>query len=421
MLEKNKLNQKSSLQEWLDYLANIHHSAIDLGLDRVAKVAQQGNLTKPSPKIITVAGTNGKGSTCAILEAILQQAGFKTGVYSSPHLIRYNERVRINGKQLADEEHTKAFAAIEELRVSVTKTLSLFEFGTLAALWLFAQHKVDILILEVGLGGRLDATNIVEHDVSVITSLAIDHVDWLGDDIEIIGREKAGIFRAKKPAVCGQPAPPKSIASYANEIDAVLFQVGGDFSYEQQEESWSWHYGKYKLSNLPVPNLPLANAATALMAIRVSELAVSEADIVVGLKNVTLAGRMQRISTEPLILLDVAHNPHSAAYLAQQLQKLKNKSNIKINAVVGMLKDKDIKSTLAMMQPVVSKWYLASLQGERAANWQALANNLELGTYAGYASPVEAYKAAFAELESNEAIVVFGSFHTVGEIADFLS
>ncbi|WP_036824761.1 bifunctional tetrahydrofolate synthase/dihydrofolate synthase, partial [Photobacterium sanctipauli] len=245
----------SSLASWLSYLEQLHTSAIDLGLDRAQAVAEKAALTKPAKKVITVAGTNGKGSTCAILEAILLEAGYKVGVYSSPHLVRYNERVRINGQELADSFHSEAFAAVEQYRGDVS--LSLFEFGTLAALQLFKSLQVDVAILEVGLGGRLDATNIADHDVSVITSLAVDHVDWLGDDINVIGYEKAGIFRAQKPAICGQPNPPATVPAHADDIGAELHQVGYQFNYEVQGSTWRWQCGAFDLDSLPLPSLPL--------------------------------------------------------------------------------------------------------------------------------------------------------------------
>lgn len=405
------------LTAWLQYLESLHTSAIDLGLDRVSLIANKGKLTKPAPKVITVAGTNGKGSTCAIIESILLNAGYKVGVYSSPHLIRYNERVRINGQELEDERHTQAFAAIEALRGDTS--LSFFEFGTLAALWLFIDNQVDVVVLEVGLGGRLDATNVVDHDVSVITSLAIDHVDWLGDDIEVIGFEKAGIFRSDKPAVCGQPEPPASVAAHADDIGANLHQVGYQFHYEKQGDVWHWHCGAFDLCDLPVPNLPLANAATALMALGLSELDVTDEHIVDGLKSVKLAGRMERASESPLVLLDVAHNPHSAAYLANQLQGLKAGNNAKVHAVVGMLHDKDIAATLEAMKPVVDHWYPASLSGPRAALWTKLTAHLPPGIE-GFASPTQAFEVARAALGQGDILIVFGSFHTVGEIAGYL-
>ncbi|CAH8193039.1 bifunctional tetrahydrofolate synthase/dihydrofolate synthase [Vibrio aestuarianus] len=404
----------SSLAVWLDYLANIHTSAIDLGLDRVQAVAQKANLTKPAPTVITVAGTNGKGSTCAIMEAILLDAGYRVGVYSSPHLIRYNERVRINGLELSDEKHAQSFSFIEEQRGEIS--LSLFEFGTLAALRLFQTEKVDVVLLEVGLGGRLDATNVVDHDVSVITSLAIDHVDWLGDDINVIGYEKAGIYRSGKPAICGQPKPPATVAAHADDIGAQLHQVGIQFSYKLvSDTTWNWRSGRFELTQLPVPSLPLPNAATALMALGCAELALSDINIVNGLKNVTLAGRMQKISDAPTIILDVAHNPHSAQYLADQLQQ--RYAQRTIHMVVGMLHDKDVESTLKQLQPISSAWYPASLSGSRAAKAEELCRHLE--QYVGqFTNPVSAFEAAMAQAKENDVIVVVGSFHTVGEVLE---
>lgn len=404
----------SSLAVWLDYLANIHTSAIDLGLDRVQAVAQKANLTKPAPTVITVAGTNGKGSTCAIMEAILLDAGYRVGVYSSPHLIRYNERVRINGLELSDEKYAQSFSFIEEQRGEIS--LSLFEFGTLAALRLFQTEKVDVVLLEVGLGGRLDATNVVDHDVSVITSLAIDHVDWLGDDINVIGYEKAGIYRSGKPAICGQPKPPATVAAHADDIGALLHQVGIQFSYELvSDTTWNWRSGRFELTQLPVPSLPLPNAATALMALGCAELDLSDINIVNGLKNVTLAGRMQKISDAPTIILDVAHNPHSAQYLADQLQQ--RYAQRTIHMVVGMLHDKDVESTLKQLQPISSAWYPASLSGPRAAKAEELCRHLE--QYVGqFTNPVSAFEAAMAQAKENDVIVVVGSFHTVGEVLE---
>jgi dihydrofolate synthase/folylpolyglutamate synthase len=399
---------------WLDYLSTIHTSAIDLGLDRVQTVAQYAQLTKPAPHVITVAGTNGKGSTCAIIEAILIDAGYKVGVYSSPHLIRYNERIRIDGAELDDSEHSVAFAAIESERKTVS--LSFFEFGTLAALWLFKHHNVDVVVLEVGLGGRLDATNIVDHDVSVITSLAVDHVDWLGSDINVIGYEKAGIYRAGRPAICGEPTPPPTVSAHADDIGAEFYQVGIQFHYQDHGDRWEWRCGAFNLSDLPKPNLPLANAATALMALGVSGLELSDFNIIKGLERATLAGRMQVLSQHPLVLLDVAHNPHSANYLAQQLQhQYPDKT---VHAVLGMLRDKDIKETIVSLSPVVKQWYPASLHGPRAASAAELSDYLPTGV-TQYLNPVSAFEAALTQANEQDIIVVVGSFHTVGEVLDF--
>lgn len=406
------------LAEWLSYLEKLHTSAIDLGLDRVQAVAQKAALTKPANRVITVAGTNGKGSTCAILESILLKAGYSVGVYSSPHLVRYNERVRINGSELPDAAHSEAFAFVEQQRGDIS--LSLFEFGTLAALRLFQTNKVDVVVLEVGLGGRLDATNIAEHDVSVITSLAVDHVDWLGDDINVIGYEKAGIFRSGKPAICGQPNPPATVPAHADDIGAKLYQVGYQFDYALTEDSWTWHSGGFTLENLPVPSLPLPNAATALMALAVAELDIADQHIVEGLASASLPGRMQRVGEHPLIIMDVAHNPHSAEYFARQLTVIKQKeAKGRIHAVVAMLHDKDIASTVAEMKGVVDCWYPASLAGPRAASASEILAHLPAETV-GFDSPEAAYDKALTEAEPQDVVIVFGSFYTVGQISSHI-
>jgi len=404
----------SPLSMWLDYLSNIHTSAIDLGLERVQTVANAANLTKPAPTVITVAGTNGKGSTCALMEAILLDAGYSVGVYSSPHLIRYNERVRVNGQDLPDEKHTQAFDFIETQRGEVS--LSLFEFGTLAALRLFQTEKVDIVLLEVGLGGRLDATNVVDHDVSIITSLAIDHVDWLGDDINVIGYEKAGIYRSGKPAICGQPKAPATVAAHADDIGAELYQVEIQYDYQLTgDNTWRWVHGSYQLDQLPVPSLPLQNAATALMALATANLDISDVNIVNGLQNARLPGRMQVLSSEPTILLDVAHNPHSAEYLVTRVaEQYPGKT---IHTVVAMLHDKDIKATLEALAPVASHWYPASLTGPRAASAQELCQYLPQDT-TYFDTPVVAFEAALTNARSQDVILVVGSFHTVGEVLE---
>ncbi|WP_261884706.1 bifunctional tetrahydrofolate synthase/dihydrofolate synthase [Vibrio pomeroyi] len=403
----------SSLEMWLDYLSNIHTSAIDLGLDRVQAVASKANLTKPAQHVITVAGTNGKGSTCALMEAILLDAGYSVGVYSSPHLIRYNERVRINGQDLSDEKMVQSFDFIEKERGEIS--LSFFEYGTLAALRAFQTEAVDVVLLEVGLGGRLDATNIVDHDVSVITSLAVDHVDWLGDDINVIGFEKAGIYRSGKPAICGQPKPPATVAAHADDIKAELYQVGIQYTYDVDGDTWNWRSGAFQLESLPIPSLPLPNAATALMALGTSELSISDVNVVNGMKNAQLPGRMQQISDQPVIVLDVAHNPHSAEYFAQQVTKQYADKNLHV--VVAMLHDKDIPATLEVLAPITTHWYPASLQGPRAATAAELCKSLPQGVEQ-YSNPVSAFEAALAAVQGDDVVLVVGSFHTVGEVLE---
>ncbi|OOE79828.1 bifunctional tetrahydrofolate synthase/dihydrofolate synthase [Salinivibrio sp. ML198] len=406
----------SSLTTWLSYLESIHTSAIDLGLERVAAVADRAQLTKPAPTVITVAGTNGKGTTCALLESILRHAGYRTGVYSSPHLIHYNERVRINGKWLDDAAHSKAFATIEKVRGETS--LSFFEFGTLAALQLFKQHALDVVILEVGLGGRLDATNVVEHDVSVITSLALDHCDWLGDDINQIGYEKAGIFRADKPAVCGQPFPPASVAAHADSIGAELHQLGYQYHYTLTDDTWCWAAGAFELTALPIPAIPLQNAATALMALGVADLEIADTHISDGLASVSVPGRMQVVAKAPYTVFDVAHNPHAAAYLAEKLAECKAERGGHVHAVVAMLSDKDMAGTLACLDGIVDHWYPASLSVPRGAP----ADSLPVSASQQFASPSEAYQHALKHAEpARDCVVVFGSFHTVGQVMSELN
>lgn len=404
----------SPLSMWLDYLTNIHTSAIDLGLERVQAVAQSANLTKPAPTVITVAGTNGKGSTCALMEAILLDAGYSVGVYSSPHLIRYNERVRINGQDMADDKIAQSFDFIEKQRGEIS--LSFFEYGTLAALRLFQTENVDVVLLEVGLGGRLDATNVVDHDVSVITSLAIDHVDWLGDDINVIGFEKAGIYRSGRPAICGQPKAPVTVAAHADDIGAEFYQVDIQYRFEQTSDTqWQWTHGSYCLEQLPLPSLPLPNAATALMALATANLDLSDVNIVNGLERATLPGRMQVISQQPTVLLDVAHNPHSAQYLVERVKQ--HYPTQTIHTVVAMLHDKDIAATLEVLAPIAEHWYPASLSGPRAAKAHELTQHLAQQTQQ-YDNPVSAFKAAMTNATKDDVILVVGSFHTVGEVLE---
>lgn len=405
----------SPLATWLSYLEQLHTSAIELGLTRVKQVAEQLDLLKPAPYVFTVAGTNGKGTTCATLEAILIKAGYKVGVYSSPHLIRYTERVRIQGQELSEQAHIDSLSAIEDGRGSTS--LTYFEFGTLSALYLFKHMQVDVAILEVGLGGRLDATNIVDSNVGVITSIALDHTDWLGPDRESIGREKAGILRANCPAIVGEPDMPASIAAVANDVGAKLFCRDKAWCYQTSAQGWNWQSSTQQFNNLPLPDVPLANAATALAALTQSALNVPESAIRAGLQQARLPGRFQTISHEPRVILDVGHNPHAAAYLASRLAELP-KQNGKLRAVVGMLMDKDIAGTLAHLIPLVDEWYCAPLTGPRGTTAEQVAQ------YLPKSSTFESVKAAWvqanAEAGKSDTIIVFGSFHTVAEVMQVL-
>lgn len=412
-MEKQPIPQAASpLATWLSYLEHLHSKTIDLGLARVSEVAARMAVLKPAPFVFTVAGTNGKGTTCRTLESVLMAAGFKVGVYSSPHLVRYTERVRVQGEELSELAHTTSFAEIEAARGEIS--LSYFEFGTLSALWLFQQAQLDVVILEVGLGGRLDATNIVDADVAVVTSIALDHTDWLGPDRESIGREKAGIFRAGKPAVVGEPDMPLTIAEVASEKGAHLLRRGVNWRYDASAQNWSFSDESGTLANLPLPLVPMPNAATALAALRASGLKVSEQAIRDGIQNAMLPGRFQIISEAPRVILDVAHNPHAAAYLAGRLKTLLKTG--RVLAVIGMLHDKDIAGTLANLQTEVDDWYCAPLEGPRGATAEQLLEHLPTGKV--YTSVAQAWHAAMADARPEDTVLVCGSFHTVAHVME---
>ncbi|MEY0908915.1 bifunctional tetrahydrofolate synthase/dihydrofolate synthase [Providencia rettgeri] len=412
-------NAKSPLEAWLSYLTDLHSQNIDMGLERVGQVARKMNLTQPAPKVITVTGTNGKGTTCHTLESIFMASGLKVGVYSSPHLIRYTERVRIQGQELPESDFCEVFATIEAQRADVS--LTYFEYGTLAALQLFKQAKLDIVILEVGLGGRLDATNVVDADIAAITSIALDHTDWLGADREHIGYEKAGIFRKGHYGVVGEPDMPASIAQVAEQLGTQLFRRGTDWQYSEQANSWSWKSSQREWHDLPLPNVPLANAATALGVVSClleidADIAqkVTESAIHQGLKSAQLPGRFQIIGEKPLMILDVAHNPHAAGYLVSKLAALPETKNRRILAVVGMLGDKDIKGTLECLSQQVTDWYLAPLTEFRGADVAQLSQYLPTANQ--FESVEKAWQQACVDANEQDVIVVCGSFHTVAHV-----
>ncbi len=414
-MEKHPIPQASSpLATWLHYLEHLHTTEIELGLSRVCKVAAAMNVLKPAPTVFTVAGTNGKGTTCRVLETALMAAGFKVGVYSSPHLIRYTERVRIQGEELPEACHTASFATIEAAREETS--LTYFEFGTLSALLLFKQQDVDVVILEVGLGGRLDATNIVDADVAIITSIALDHTDWLGSDRESIGREKAGIFRGGKLAIVGEPDMPQSIADVAAEKGANLLRRGVDWDYQQTGSHWTFRDADGELSGLPFPQVPLPNAATAIAALRACPLEMSEEALRIALEQAALPGRFQIVSESPRVILDVAHNPHAASYLAGRLATLPQEG--RVLAVIGMLHDKDIAGTLDCLAPVVNSWYCASLEGPRGASAEQLIHHLGQGRQFNHVA--DAWHAALAEAAAEDTILVCGSFYTVTHVIEEL-
>ncbi|MCI1030563.1 bifunctional tetrahydrofolate synthase/dihydrofolate synthase [Raoultella terrigena] len=412
-MEKEPIPQATSpLATWLSYLEHLHSKTIDLGLTRVNEVAGRMAVVKPAPFVFTVAGTNGKGTTCRTLESVLMAAGYRVGVYSSPHLVRYTERVRVQGEELPEAAHTASFAEIEAARGEIS--LSYFEFGTLSALWLFKQAQLDVVILEVGLGGRLDATNIVDADVAVVSSIALDHTDWLGPDRESIGREKAGIFRSGRPAIVGEPDMPHTIADVAAEKGAVLRRRGVDWRYESGEQGWDFSDEQGTLAGLPLPQVPMPNAATALAALRASGLAVNERAIRDGIKQAMLPGRFQIIGETPRVILDVAHNPHAAAYLAGRLKSLPKTG--RVLAVIGMLHDKDIAGTLANLMAEVDCWYCAPLEGPRGATAEQLLEHLRTGR--ACADVAQAWHTAMADAGPEDTVLVCGSFHTVAHVME---
>lgn len=414
-----------TLDEWLSWLESNHPVEIELGLGRCRAVWEAMDQDISSSKVISVAGTNGKGSTVAILDSIYRAAGYNTLCYTSPHLHLYNERVVINGDLSSDHQLVSAFNAIDKAAISVNVSLTYFEVGTLAALWLVAQVKPDIALLEVGLGGRLDAVNIVDADLSIVTTIGIDHVDWLGDDREKIGYEKAGIFRAGRPAVCGELDPPSSIRSHASQLEAPLWQGMADFSYSESENTWSWKGQDKKrnplaLKDLPIPSLPVQNAATALQALQLTDLACGEDAIRAGLKHASVSGRMSRIDFrgKPFIL-DVAHNPQSAEYLVNSLKK---SDTAPVNLILGMLADKDIEQVVKLLKPVVAHWSLVTLDRPRGQTSEVLRDvvtsaGVSLTSIKCFNSVREAIEGRLScQAEGDEVTtLIAGSFFTVGD------
>jgi dihydrofolate synthase / folylpolyglutamate synthase len=408
-----------TLNDWLAYLLSIHPQTIDMGLERISEVATRLQIKKPAPRVITVGGTNGKGSTVAFIEAIATAAAWKVGAYTSPHILDYNERVRVQGVDASDAAFIAAFEKIEVARIQGTEIpLTYFEFGTLAALLIFAEHDLDLVILEVGLGGRLDATNIIDPDVAVITTVDIDHQDYLGPDRESIGFEKAGIIRAWKPVVFGEKDPPSSALRRAYELGATAIRGHSDYLIERMENTWCWREPGYEIE-LPLPPLQapaqLNNAAAAIAALRALSDDIHDDVIILGIQSVKISCRLQRISTDPDIVLDVAHNPQAAQQLAKWLQ-----ANPKpTHAVFSALSDKDIDGVLEILKPQITNWYVAGIDdaGSRGLTAEALQQRMLSHIRASeihvYQHVAQAFMAARAEIERSERILVFGSFHTV--------
>ena len=408
-----------TLAQWLQWQETLHPRTIDPGLERVSVIAARMGVLRPARTVITVGGTNGKGSCVAMLEAILRSAGHRVGSYTSPHLLRYNERIRIDGREIDDHRLCAAFQAVDEARGDVT--LSYFEFGTLAALRLFCDTSLDAALLEVGMGGRLDAVNVVDPDIAMVTSIGIDHVQWLGDNRESIAREKAGIFRKGCPAISCEAGPPVSLTEGAREAGAIWYGLGEQYRYSASVQSWDWRGPSGRYAGLPLPALSgshqLANAAGVLMALELlhERLPVSQTAIRSGLQDVFLPGRCQRIPGAVEMVLDVSHNPHGAARLAEVLGQYPCAG--RTHLVLGMLDDKDVGGFVKVLSDVADEWYPAGLERPRGLSCDELyrrmrdrvpADRIHPGADVASACGLAAGRAA-----PGDRIVVCGSFFTV--------
>ena len=418
----------TTLPDWLALLESRHaETHIDMGLDRVRAVKERMQLAFSCP-VIMVAGTNGKGSTCAMLEAMLLQSAYRVGLYINPHFLDFNERARINGEMASNEALVEAFNAVEAVRGEVP--LTYFEFTTLAIMHLLSKAGVDVAILEVGLGGRLDAVNVVDADVSIVTSIDIDHTAYLGDTREEIGFEKAGIFRPGKVAICSDPVPPSTLIQHAQDIGADLWLLGRDFNYQGDQQQWSYGGRSQRRNSLAYPALrganQLLNASAALAALEAlrMQLPCGAQEVRAGLAMVELPGRFQVLPGRPTQVLDVAHNPHAAATLAQNLGNMG--FHRYTYAVFGIMEDKDIDAVIAPMAGIIDHWCVAELDSPRSAKAGALAGKLAALKPAGakegdfsvtaFANPGDAYANALSRAEENDRIVVFGSFYTVAGV-----
>ena len=415
-----------NLTDWLGYIESIHPSTIDLTLERIKIVIERLNLDISFP-ILTVGGTNGKGSTCSILESIYKEAGYKVACYTSPHFLNFNERIKIQTLAVSDEVICEAFSRIESAREGVT--LTYFEYGTIAAMIIFSEAHVDVAILEVGLGGRLDAVNVFDADCAIVTTVDLDHMDYLGHTREAIGFEKAGIYRTEKTSICGDFDPPQSLIKHAELIHADLKIIGKDFGYEAHHDSFDFLIDSTFVMNLPLPKLQgdfqLANATNALMAVKAMEdkLPLTEISIQKGITLTLLPGRFQEVKKMPSLILDVAHNPQAARSLSHNL-----KTHVvlgKTIAVFSILKDKDIFGVINELNLDIDDWFIAEIQNERAASIENISNTIQKINLSAHIEAFkniqEAYQFASKEVRRNDRIIVFGSFFTVADIMKIIS
>lgn len=416
---------QAGLDAWLGFLEALHPVTIELGLERVRTVYERMQLDFSGQQLVIIGGTNGKGSSVAMLSGILRAAGHSVGTYTSPHLIRYNERVSLDGRMATDEELCAAFAAVEAVRQGVS--LTYFEYGTLAALQCFATHKPEFVILEVGLGGRLDAVNIVEPAVSLLTNVDLDHIDWLGDTREKIGFEKAGIFRSGKPAVYGESDMPSTVRAQAQKLGTRLLHKDEQYHWQADGDVWHWQGvtaagTPLEYRKLPRNGFPLDNAAGVLQALQCLDSRVQRSHIDQGLREAVVPGRFQQLRYQGHdLILDVAHNPHAARYLAQRLAELAKTR--RIHVVLGMLGDKDSASVVRLLAPHATQLYAASLGGERGSPAEIIYNHARAAGAAAVSmhdTVAAALAAALDQADAQDLVVVTGSFFTVAAVLDLV-
>lgn len=412
----------STLADWLRWQEQLHPSRIDLGLERVRRVQQALGLDHPSFKVLTIGGTNGKGSCTVLLDAICRAQGYRVGAYTSPHLLRYNERVTVNGNEADDAEFCRAFERVDAARGDTS--LTYFEFGTLAALDIFRSRKVEVAVLEVGMGGRLDAVNVMEPLGALVVSIGLDHMEWLGPDRDSIGYEKAGIYRRGRSAICGDRDPPQRLLQTAQATGAGLQVLGRDFDWRETRDGWEWQAGKLRIGNLPPPALPgriqydnAASVIALLQSVR-ADLEIGESAIRQGLQRAHLAARFERIAGEIETIFDIAHNPPAARVLAANLAAMPVAG--RTLAVFGMFRDKDAESVVREMAPRIDRWFVGGLDGPRGQSAADLAVHLHRVASAAvsgeYPDVIDAWKAASAAARRGDRILVFGSFHTVAAV-----
>lgn len=428
MIEQNTEKMRfNSLDEWLDWQEDLHYKTIDLGIERCKEVAERMDLLAHEFHVISIAGTNGKGSSAAMLDMIYRNAGYTVGTYTSPHLLRYNERVKINGLEASDQFLCEAFNRVDQARGDIS--LTYFEFGTLAALDLFRNSGIQLAILEVGLGGRLDAVNMLDAEVALICSIDLDHEKWLGNTRNLIGYEKAGIMRAGRPAVCSDSEIPESIIDYAYEIGANFYQFGPDFRIEINENDWDWHSNNRTIYGLPKTGLSnnsfIQNAAGVLMVVDllIEKFPVDQPTLKAGFEQVSLPGRFQVYEAEVPIILDVAHNRQAAEVLAKNLADHETRGDT--HMIIGMLKDKNHQMVIEALSMVVDHWYVVSLEHDRGTEGQVLIDILEkigITNIAGKFATIDAaLESACTQTHVGDRVVVTGSFLTVGAAIKWLN